>query len=118
MRFTGTKKVEVGAIEKEFLSEFPSGAQVAYSIIPKIRDLAQPLKSEVRAVFDQSTHLLWEVLTGVSGAGLLSVLLMKNVALRADMDEQWALEETAADNNATDVESLAAELPQVHDINK
>lgn len=45
-------------------------------------------------VFNKATRLLWQVLIGISGAGFLGALLMKDVRMRSDMDEQWALQET------------------------
>lgn len=33
---------------------------------------------------------------GISGLGLISVLLMKEVPMRTDVDEQWGLEKKGA----------------------
>ena len=44
-------------------------------------------------MFARATRLIWQVMIGVSGAGLLSVFLMREEKLRQDMDEQWGLRE-------------------------
>ncbi|KAJ8463952.1 hypothetical protein ONZ51_g9921 [Trametes cubensis] len=76
-----------------FRAQFPGGVQIAYAVIPAISSLPATLKDEVRAVFARATRLIWQVMIGVSGAGLLSVLLMREEKLRQDMDEQWGLRE-------------------------
>ncbi|KAI8973141.1 iron permease [Trametes punicea] len=76
-----------------FRAQFPQGVQIAYSVIPTISGLEEPLRHEVRAVFARATRLIWQVMIGVSGAGLLSVLLMREEKLRQDMDQTWGLKE-------------------------
>ncbi|KAI0656513.1 iron permease [Cubamyces menziesii] len=76
-----------------FRAQFPGGVQIAYAVIPAISSLPATLKDEVRAVFARATRLIWQVMIGVSGAGLLSVFLMREEKLRQDMDEQWGLRE-------------------------
>ncbi|KAI0654613.1 iron permease [Cubamyces menziesii] len=76
-----------------FRVQSPGGVQIAYAVIPAISSLPATLKDEVRAVFARATRLIWQVMIGVSGAGLLSVLLMREEKLRQDMDEQWGLRE-------------------------
>lgn len=48
---------------------------------------------QVRAAFAESTQLIWRVMIGVSAAGLLTCMLMREVPLRTDMDETWGLQE-------------------------
>ncbi|KAI0667862.1 iron permease [Trametes maxima] len=77
-----------------FTAGLPSGVQVAYAIIPTIPTLRDPLRSEVRAAFAQATRLIWRVMMGLSGAGLLSCVLMREVELRKDsLDGTWGLKE-------------------------
>ncbi|RPD53173.1 Mfs1.1 [Lentinus tigrinus ALCF2SS1-6] len=71
----------------------PGGHDIAYSAIPLIPTLAQPLQREVRAAFADSIRLIWHVLIAFAGAGLLSVLLQKDIALHAKMDKRWGMEE-------------------------
>ena len=76
-----------------FTSQFPQGVQIAYAIIPTISGLPEPLKSQVRAAFAQATRLIWQVMIGISGAGFLSVFLMRELKLRQDRDAQWGLQD-------------------------
>ncbi|KAH7929019.1 iron permease [Leucogyrophana mollusca] len=76
-----------------FIASFPDRSQLAYTIIPEIPSLSQPLKTEVQIAYAQSTAIIWRVMIGVSGVGLLTCLLMKEVKMRKDMDENWGLKE-------------------------
>ena len=69
------------------------GVQIAYAAIPTVSSLPEPLRHEVRAVFACATRLIWQVMIGVSGAGMVSVLMMREEKLRQDLDEQWGLKE-------------------------
>ena len=80
----------------EFLAQFPGGVSLAYSAIPIIKTLDEPLKSEVRAAFADSISIIWKVMIGVSALGALASLLMKGLPLHTDVDEKWGLEEDAA----------------------
>lgn len=71
----------------------PQGVQVAYAIIPQIPSLPGGLQDEVRGAFAGSVRVVWQVMIGISGAGLLTCLLMKELPLRTDMDETWGLQE-------------------------
>lgn len=77
----------------DFAARFPQGVQIAYAVIPTINGLQEPLRTQVRAVFARATRLIWRVMLGVSGAGLLTVLLMREEKLRQDMDGTWGLQE-------------------------
>ncbi|KAJ6470258.1 iron permease [Mycena vitilis] len=72
-----------------FLAEFPGGTEIAFEIIPSIRNLPQPLKDEVRHAFAGSLQVLWNVLAGISGVGLLVSLLMKHLPLHTSVDGDW-----------------------------
>ncbi|KAF8520682.1 MFS general substrate transporter [Gautieria morchelliformis] len=80
-------------LPEAFLSQFPQGVAITYAVIPQIRDLPEPLKDEVRQAFVDSLRLIWNVMAGISGLGLLSTLLMKGLPLHATTDEAWALKE-------------------------
>jgi hypothetical protein len=75
-----------------FLAQLPAGISVAYSAIPSIHSLEEPLKTQVRTAFAQSTRLLWQVMIGISGLGLATVTLMREESMRTDVDEKWGLE--------------------------
>ncbi|KAG6826989.1 hypothetical protein H0H92_013651 [Tricholoma furcatifolium] len=77
-----------------FLDSLPQGGvSIAYSAIPRIVTLEEPLRSEVREAFGDGIRVIWFVMIGVAGAGLLSTLLMKDVPMQAKMDKKWAMEE-------------------------
>ncbi|TFY81266.1 hypothetical protein EWM64_g2741 [Hericium alpestre] len=76
-----------------FLSVFPQGTAVAYSVIPVIPSLDEPLRSEVRAAFAGALRVLWQVLIGFGGLGLLVSLGMKGLPLHTSVDRNWGLNE-------------------------
>ncbi|KAL1946346.1 hypothetical protein VTO73DRAFT_15473 [Trametes versicolor] len=76
-----------------FLATIPAGHDIAYSAIPAIAGLAQPLQGQVRAAFADSFRLVWQVLLGFSAVGLLSVAMQKNIALHSKMDDRWGMQE-------------------------
>ena len=76
----------------DYLVRFPQGVQIAYAVIPTIGGLEDAaLKQTVREVFARATRLIWRVMIGFSGAGLLTVLLMREEKLRRDRDAKWDL---------------------------
>ncbi|KAF8512803.1 iron permease [Gautieria morchelliformis] len=83
-----------------FTLSLPQGVQLAYAIIPSIAGMPQPIKDQVRAAFAQSTTLIWQVMIGISGLGLMTCLLMREVEMRKSLDEKWALKEKAKPEGA------------------
>ncbi|KAA1466939.1 MFS general substrate transporter [Dentipellis sp. KUC8613] len=77
----------------EFVSAFGEDTQIAYAAIPQIPSLPQPLKDEVRRAFADSVRVIWQVLTGISGLGLLISLAMKGLPLHTSTDEDWGMQE-------------------------
>ncbi|TFY67591.1 hypothetical protein EVG20_g3888 [Dentipellis fragilis] len=77
----------------EFASTFTESTQIAYAVIPQIPDLPQPLKDEVRRAFADSVRVIWQVLTGISGMGLLVSLAMKGLPLHTSTDQEWGMQE-------------------------
>ncbi|KAI0700472.1 iron permease [Cytidiella melzeri] len=82
-----------------FLSRLPFGVSVAYSAIPSIQSLEEPVRTQVRIAFADSMKLLWEVMIGISGLGLATVLLMKEVPMRTDVDEQWGIDRVTREDH-------------------
>jgi len=70
-----------------------SSTSLAYSIIPCVPTLTGPVKDEIRAAFADALQTIWRIMIGVSGAGLLTSLLMEPFPLHTMKDENWALEE-------------------------
>lgn len=87
-----------------FVQQFPGGVSIAYSIIPVIPTLEEPIKSEIRGAFADSLIVLWQVMIAIAGLGLLSSLFMEGLPLHTQMDENWGI----TDNDQTDVQ---LELP-------
>ena len=81
-----------------FVAQFPAGVEIAYAVIPLIPGLEPGLQREVRDAFARSLVVLWEVMIGISGLGLLTVLLMKEIEMRTDVDQQWGLEKEKSDD--------------------
>ena len=77
-----------------FVARFPNGVEIAYAAIPLVRDLPEPLHSDVREAFAGSMAVVWRTMAGILGSGLLSVLLLKEILLGANVDAKFALEET------------------------
>ena len=102
-------------LSPQFLSQIPGAGSVAlaYSAIPIVPTLAEPLKGKVQDAFARSISVIWLVLMGISGAGLLSTLLMKEVPLHKEVDKQWGMEEkgsrisTHHENAKLDIDTIA-----------
>ena len=80
-------------LDPDFLKEFPQGVAVAYNIIPVVPSLQEPLRTHVREAFADSLAVIWRVMTGIAGLGLLSSLAMKGLPLHSQVDERWGLQE-------------------------
>ncbi|KAJ7229116.1 iron permease [Mycena pura] len=76
-----------------FVAQFPAGFEIAYAAIPVIKTLEQPLKKEVQAAFAESMAVIWQVMIGVAGLGLLMSLLMAEVPMDTTVDQNYALKE-------------------------
>ncbi|PAV21574.1 MFS general substrate transporter [Pyrrhoderma noxium] len=77
----------------DFISKFPGGTSIAYSVIPLIPTLPSELKREVQDAFAEGLRSFWLVLVGISCAGLLSSLFMEGLPLHTEMDKDWGLKE-------------------------
>ncbi|GJE99110.1 MFS general substrate transporter [Phanerochaete sordida] len=91
-----------------FSAQFPQGAAVAYSAIPAIASLEEPLRTEARVAFAGSLRVLWQVLTGISGIGVLASLMMKGLSLHGEVDKKWAMDEDADRSSAPTESNLEA----------
>ena len=50
-----------------FVSELPSGVGLAFSAIPLISSLQEPLRSQVRTAFGDGFAVIYQVLAGIVG---------------------------------------------------
>lgn len=80
-------------LPQEFIEQFPGGVSIAYAIIPVIPELEEPLRSEIRTAFAGSLTVVWQVMAGIAGIGLLSSLFMKGLPLHTQTDENWGMED-------------------------
>ncbi|CAE7210073.1 unnamed protein product [Rhizoctonia solani] len=101
--FAGTYGVAIGSsvlqtelgkrLPPEFSALFPGGTEIAFSAIPFIGSLEEPLRTQVREAFADSLAVLWRVFIGIAGAGFISVFLMKEIPMSTETDERWAMEQ-------------------------
>ncbi|KAF7315420.1 MFS domain-containing protein [Mycena indigotica] len=95
----------------EFIGQFPAGAEIAYYSIPSIRFLEQPLRTQVEYAFEDSMAVIWRVMAGICGAGLVVSLFMKEVPMATAVDESYALEEKKKEGDKENLEpSVATEV--------
>ncbi|CUA72529.1 hypothetical protein RSOLAG22IIIB_04926 [Rhizoctonia solani] len=101
--FAGTYGVAIGSsvlqtelgkrLPSEFSALFPGGTEIAFSAIPFIASLEEPLRTQVGEAFADSLAVLWRVFIGIAGAGFISVFLMREIPMSDETDERWALEQ-------------------------
>ena len=98
-------------LPSDFVQQFPQGLEIAYAAIPLINGLQEPLRSQVRRAFAVSMKTIWQSMIGISGLGILTLLLLKEVPMHAQSDERFGLhpKEKQADEEKTVVEN---DLPQ------
>jgi hypothetical protein len=80
-------------LSADFLNIFPEGQDIAFAIIPQISKLPEPLRSQVRVAFADSLSVIWKTMIGISAAGLLTVLAMKELPMHTTTDENFGFEE-------------------------
>lgn len=85
----------------EFVAQFPAGFEIAYAAIPAIKLLEEPLQTQVQAAFAESMAVIWQVMIGIGGLGLLFSFLMAELPMDTTVDESYALKEK---EHITDVE--------------
>ncbi|KAJ7457994.1 major facilitator superfamily domain-containing protein [Mycena galericulata] len=90
-------------LSAEFIAQFPGGTEIAYSIIPVIRSLEEPLRSQVRDAFAQSLKVVWWTTTGIAGLGFLLSLPMKHHQLHTAVDREWGMEKADGSEPEKDV---------------
>ncbi|KAJ7122881.1 iron permease [Mycena epipterygia] len=77
----------------DFVAQFPPGFEIAYAAIPAIKLLEEPLRTQVQAAFSESMAVIWQVMIGIGGLGLLLSFLMAEVPMDTTVDESYALKE-------------------------
>ncbi|KAG6906980.1 hypothetical protein DXG01_011120 [Tephrocybe rancida] len=74
------------------VNQFPESADIAYSIVPDILAMPEPLKHDVQAGFLSSFRVLWIATEIMCAVGAITVALMKDLPLRKTVDKDWGLE--------------------------
>ncbi|KAH8818766.1 iron permease [Flagelloscypha sp. PMI_526] len=82
-------------LPSSFTLQSQSGVEIAFTIIDTIPHIPEPLQTEVKAAFAKSMTMIWLVMVGISGLGLVSLILMREVQLRETVDANYALKEKA-----------------------
>ncbi|KAI0347418.1 iron permease [Trametopsis cervina] len=81
-------------LPESFVSLIPGeGSNLAYAAIPIINRLPEPLRTEVRVTFANSLRMIWRVMIGITGAGMLTLLLLKEVPMNMEVNEAYGLRE-------------------------
>jgi hypothetical protein len=75
-----------------FLANFPQGAEISYSVIPLVKTLPEPLRSQVQAAFANSISRIWIVVMIIGAVGIVATLPMKQMALRKNLHENWGFQ--------------------------
>jgi len=80
----------VKRLPSDFTSTIPNGsAGLAYALIPELPHLEPQLLAQVEDAFAGGMMVIWQVLLGIAGLGLLCSLPMKGLPLTNRLDEQW-----------------------------
>jgi hypothetical protein len=96
-----------------FVTQFPEGTQIAYAAIPVLRKLPDPLQLEVREAFVTSMNVVWKVMIGISGLGLLTLPLLRELPMNQSTDENFGLKEKNKVGEASGESGLMEEEKQV-----
>ncbi|GAA6050530.1 hypothetical protein JCM3770_005585 [Rhodotorula araucariae] len=84
-------------LPQAYLDLVPGGRAGAYSSIPLIRGLEEPLKMQVREAFAESLKVVWIVMIPFAGLGFLISLFMKALPLNTTVDEAFGVREKKRD---------------------
>ncbi|KAF7975328.1 hypothetical protein HWV62_9761 [Athelia sp. TMB] len=97
-----------------FTDGLPAGTQLAYAAIPHINALPEALRSQVRGAFADSMRVVWYVMLAVSVLGLLSTVLMREVAMTNTLDATWGLQ----DEKPKERDAETAVVPDAYELSE
>ncbi|KAH8826952.1 Mfs1.2 [Flagelloscypha sp. PMI_526] len=91
----------------EMITLLPPGVQdLAYGSIVVLRKIKDPvILLQARTAYADSLRVLWLVLCGASGFGLLVALLMQDIPMHTYTDEKWDLKEGSKEDASEKTES-------------
>jgi hypothetical protein len=72
-----------------FIAQFPQGVEIAFATIPVIPTMSSPLRDVVRDTFGDALKVVWQAVLGMSIAGFLFSLGMRQLELHTVIDEDW-----------------------------
>ncbi|KAF9063471.1 Mfs1.2 [Rhodocollybia butyracea] len=98
--FAGVWGVAIGAailqnelqerLPSAFLDSIPKGnVELAYSIIVTIKDIPQPMRSQVQMAFAAAIAVIWKALLGILAIGVMASTMMEGLALQSQTDDKW-----------------------------
>ncbi|KAI0655295.1 iron permease [Cubamyces menziesii] len=96
-------------LPEAFTDHFPSGVEIVYAAIPAIDQLDEPLKTEVREAFAASMSVIWKVMTGLCGAGILTLSLLREAPMVKHTDETYGLREGSSTAGSLQRESKVSQ---------
>ncbi|KZV93930.1 MFS general substrate transporter [Exidia glandulosa HHB12029] len=96
-------------LPQAFVSELPHGVQVAYTAIPHISSLPEPLRTEVRVAFAESLRIVWLVILALAIFGTLCMAFMREVPMHTYTDDDWALLEDSPPRAPERVEMMSVD---------
>ena len=86
-------------LSASLLTQLPHGTEIAFATIPIISSLKQPLKDDVRDTFGIALKMVWQVVLGISVAGMLFNIGIKELDLHTNIDEDWGRRDIPDDRN-------------------
>ncbi|ORY88553.1 iron permease [Leucosporidium creatinivorum] len=96
---------------KDWVASLPGGLPSAFSAIPTIKHLPQPLQDEVRQAFARSIRIIWFVVIPFGGVGLILSLFMRSIKLQTQTDENWGVRERRQSNDPEKTVELSPSEP-------
>ena len=88
----------------EVRSALPSGlsanANIAYTAIPLVPTLPQPVRDEARRAFAESVATVWRMLIAIAGVSLLAARPMRGLPLHTARDERYTMKEGGGEQGA------------------
>ncbi|KAH6890857.1 Mfs1.1 [Coprinopsis sp. MPI-PUGE-AT-0042] len=83
-------------LPQQFVKHAAGGIEHVYALIPEIKRLPQPLKSEVQEAFGESLRPIWYTMAGLAFLGFLSSLFMADIPLHNYVDNKFAMDSNAS----------------------
>ncbi|KAG9009514.1 hypothetical protein FRB94_014201 [Tulasnella sp. JGI-2019a] len=87
------KHLPASIIDQLSASSGGVGNEIAYAVIPIIHSLPEDLKVQTQVAFATSLQLIWHVMLGICGVGMLSVFLMKEIPMQEVTAEEYGMKD-------------------------